>query len=192
MVAMTNSTGTLPWGRPLTSEDLAAMPDDGHRYELLDGVLLVSPSPRLRHQVVVGELFVRLRAAAPTGLQVLVAPLDVVLAGDTVLIPDLIVARREDFTEHNLPVPPLLAVEVLSPSTRRFDLMVKRSRLEAAGCPAYWVFDPDEVRLIAWELRAGAYVEVADVRGEQQFDATLPFPVTVTPVDLLAQEVAGG
>lgn len=66
------------------------------------------------------------------------APLDVVLAIDTVLEPDVVVAARADFTERNLPAPPLLAIEVLSPSSRQIDLMLKRSRLEAAGCPAYW------------------------------------------------------
>lgn len=177
---------TLPWSRPLTYDDLESLPDDGHRYELIDGVLLVSPAPRYRHQVIAGELYLRLRAAAPDpGFQVLFAPFDVVLAADTVLIPDLIVARTADFTERNLPVPPLLAVEVLSPSTRRFDLMVKRSRLEAAGCPAYWVVDPVGPRLIAWDLRDGVYVEVADVRGSEPFHATMPFPVTVVPADLL-------
>lgn len=177
---------TLPWSRPLTYDDLELMPDDGHRYELIDGVLLVSPSPLHRHQIASRELFLRLHAAAPDPrFQVLFAPLDVVLADDTVLIPDLIVARAGDFTERNLPVPPLLAVEVLSPSTRRFDLMVKHSRLEAAGCPAYWVVDPDVPRLIAWELRDGAYVEVADVSGSEPFHATMPFPVTVVPADLL-------
>lgn len=182
MVVMT----TLPWGRPLTYDDLATMPDDGHRYELVDGVLLVSPSPRTRHQFVLRELFVRLHAAAPAGLEVLFAPVDVVLATDTVLIPDLIVARRSDIAARNLPVAPLLAVEILSPSTRRFDLMVKRSRLEAAGCPAYWVIDPDEPHLIAWELRDSAYVEVADVHGSEPFVATAPFAVTIAPADLVA------
>ncbi len=182
MVVMT----TLPWGRPLTYDDLATMPDDGHRYELVDGVLLVSPSPRPRHQFAVRELFLRLHAAAPDGLEVLFAPVDVVLATDTVLIPDLIVARRSDIAQRNLPVPPLLAIEILSPSTRRFDLMVKRSRLEAAGCPAYWVLDPDEPRLIAWELQGDTYVEVGNVRGSEPFVAAAPFAVTVVPADLVA------
>ena len=126
---------TLPHGRPLTRADLAGMPDDGHRYELVDGVLVVSPSPRPRHQRVVGELFVLLRAACPADLEVFVAPLDVVLAEDTLLIPDLLVTRRSDLDETSLPAAPVLAVEVLSPSTRRVDLMLKRSRCEAAGVP---------------------------------------------------------
>lgn len=101
------------------------------------------------------------------------------------LIPDLIVARRSDVAQRKLPVPALLAIEILSPSTRRFDLVVKRSRLESAGCPAYWVINPDEPRLIAWELQGDTYVEVADVRGAQAFEAAAPFAVTVVPADLV-------
>lgn len=177
---------TLPWGRALTHDDLESMPDDGHRYELIDGVLIVSPSPRVRHQEVAGALYVALLAARPDrSTRVLMAPLDVVLTADTVLIPDVLVAARADFTERNLPAAPLLAVEVLSPSSRRIDLVLKRSRLEAAGCPAYWVVDPDEPRLTAWELRDGVYVQVADVAGSEPFHAELPFRVTIVPDDLI-------
>jgi Uma2 family endonuclease len=74
-----------------------------------------------------------------------------------------------------------LAIEILSPSTRRFDLTVKRSRYEAAGTASYWVVDPIELTLIAWDLVDGTYVEVAHVSGDEEFTATQPFAVTVTP-----------
>ena len=108
----------LPFGRPLVRADLERLPDDGHRYELIDGVLIVSPAPRIPHQDVAGNLHVLLRATCPQELKVLFAPVDVVLAEDTVLQPDLLVAPREQFSRTELPGPPLLAVEVLSPSTR--------------------------------------------------------------------------
>jgi Uma2 family endonuclease len=82
-------------------------------------------------------------------------------------------------------VPPLLAVEVLSPSTRRIDLMLKFSRFEAAGCAAYWVVDPDTPSLIAWELRDGAYTQVAKVTGTEPARLTSPFDVSVVPADLI-------
>ncbi|HWD83105.1 MAG TPA: Uma2 family endonuclease, partial [Kribbella sp.] len=140
-----------PPGAPLTRADLERLPDDGRRHELIDGVLLVTPAPVIRHQIIASNLNDVLKQACPADLRVLFAPVDVVLATDTVLQPDLLVAARESFTEDDLPGPPLLAVEVLSPSTRRFDVMVKFSRLEAAGCHAYWVVDPDTPSLIAWE-----------------------------------------
>ncbi|GAA1591349.1 Uma2 family endonuclease [Kribbella hippodromi] len=171
---------------PLTRDDLDRMPDDGRRYELVDGVLLVSPAPVPRHQIVSAAIYRALFAACPPELRVLYAPVDVVLAPDTVLEPDLLVAHRDAFSERDLPGPPLLAVEVLSPSTRRFDLMVKFSRLEAAGCAAYWVVDPDTPSLIAWELRDGAYVQVAKVTGDEVARLTSPYEVSVRPTDLIS------
>ena len=176
---------TLPRSRPLTYDDLAAFPDDGHRYELIDGTLIVSPSPRPLHQRAVLNLAIALQRACPPELEVFVARLDVVLADDTVLEPDVLVARRADLTEQNLPAAPMLAVEVLSPSTRRVDLLLKRSRLAEAGCPAYWVIDPDVPRLIAWELVGGQYDEAADVSCDEAFTATVPFAVTVVPASLV-------
>ena len=178
----------VPWrpAVPLTRDDLDRMPDDGHRYELVDGVLLVSPGPAIRHQIVASGMNDLLKQACPPEMLVLFAPVDVVLAADTVLQPDLIVASRESFTERELPMAPLLAVEILSPSTRRFDLMVKFSRLEAAGCAAYWVVDPDTPSLIAWELRDGAYTQVAKVTGDESARLTSPYDVTVVPADLIS------
>jgi Uma2 family endonuclease len=115
---------------------------------------------------------------------VIFAPFAVALADDTELQPDLIVARRADFTSRDLPLAPLLAVEVLSPSTRRVDLTLKRDRLEEAGCGAYWCVDPQALTLVAWELRDGRFVEVAMVGSDEAFEATRPFPVTIRPADL--------
>lgn len=185
---MTDVT-TLPRSRPLTRADLGAMPDDGHRYELLDGSLIVTPAPTWRHQSVVGRVYALLDAARPgPAHRVLVAPVDVVLADDTVLQPDVLVARRGDLSDRDLPTAPLLAVEVLSPSTRRIDLTLKRSRYEAAGCPAYWVVDLEVPSLMAWGLRDGGYELVADVRGEESYRAAVPYPVAVCPADLAADD----
>lgn len=175
----------LPQSRPLTADDLATVPDDGHRYEIVDGTLIVTPAPSWRHQRVVARLLRTLMDGAVDGLEALAAPFDVRLADDTVLQPDVLVCRMADLTQRNLPVPPLLAVEVLSPSTRLIDLNLKRARYEAAGCPAYWVVDPDAPSITAWELRDGAYVEVAAVAGDDAFAADLPFPVALTPRNLV-------
>lgn len=171
--------------RSLTVHDLADQPDDGHRRELIDGVLVVSPAPRLAHQRAVRQLLILLTAHCPDGLEVLPAPFDVVLAEDTLVQPDILVTRTTDLTDTNLPTAPLLALEVLSQSTRLFDLNTKKARHEIAGTAAYWVFDPDTPSLTAWELDEGGYLQVAHVVGAQTFHASHPFPVPVTPTQLV-------
>ena len=175
---------TLPQSRPLTRADLATMPDDGHRYELIDGTLIVTPGPSFVHQRVASRL-VRLLIDTPAHLELLFAPFDIPLAEDTVLQPDVVVVRRVDnaFDPGNPEL--VLAVEVLSPSTRLIDLNLKKARLEQAGIPSYWVVDPLEPMLIAWELRDAAYVEAARVHSDESWSATLPFEVTICPADLV-------
>jgi len=160
------------------------LPDDGKRYEVVDGVLLVNAAPRPGHQGVLLSLAILLRAEAPAHLKVHVAPLDVVLADDTVVEPDVLVAHTDAFTELNLPAPPLLAVEVLSPSTRRVDLVLKKERYERAGIASYWLVDPETLELTVHELREGRYVLIAVVGPDDTWTATAPFPVAITPREL--------
>ncbi|RIQ12949.1 Uma2 family endonuclease [Jiangella rhizosphaerae] len=171
---------------PITRAELDAMPDDGRRHELLDGVLLVTPAPAPKHQRAVRRLSRLLEDACPDGLEVFFAPLDVALSDDTVLEPDVLVTRVADLTERDLPKAPLLAVEVLSPSTRRYDLLLKRSRYEAAGTPSYWVVDPDEPSVTAWELRDGVYAEAGRAIGDEALELTRPYPVRIVPAELVA------
>ena len=175
----------LFWGAPLTEDDLAEMPDDGHRYELVDGVLLVSPAPKVAHQICVVSLVVLLRQARRPDHTVLVAPFDVRLSRGTVLRPDVLVARTGDLTPTRLEKAPLLAVEVRSPSTALIDQGTKRLVYEAAGVPAYWMVDPDGPSLTVLHLNDDRYVEHAVVTGEEAYAAVFPFPVTVVPARLL-------
>lgn len=175
----------LPRSRALTRDDLDAMPDDGHRYELIDGALIVTPAPSLRHQTMVGHLHLALSAACPADLKVLLAPFDVALALDTVVQPDLLVARRSDLTERDLPTAPLLAVEVLSPSTRHIDLSLKRARYEEAGCASYWVLDPLAPSLTVWELAADGYGEATVVTAAEEYVTRTPFAISLVPSQLL-------
>lgn len=184
----TLSDGTGPRGAGLTRADLEAMPDDGHRYELLDGVLAVSPSPRPLHQRVVLRLSIALEHGCPPGFEVLPAPVDVVLSERTVIIPDVVVGRRGDFTDRALVGPPVLAVEVLSPRTRKVDLEVKRRLLEEAGCLNYWIVDPDAPMVICLALRADGYLETARPRGGEVVEIDEPFPLRLCPDDLVSAQ----
>ena len=172
--------------RPLTRADLQDTPDDGRRYELIDGTLIVSPAPRIPHQSVVGNLYILLRNSCPDGIWVFFAPTAVALAEDTELQPDLLVAPRDQFTLKELVGAPLLAVEVLSPSTRRVDLLLKRDRLQAAGCPSYWLVDPVEPSVLVLELEDGQYVERGRATGDESLEVSAPYPLTIVPADLLA------
>ncbi len=172
-------------GAPFTEDDLLETPDDGRRYELIDGMLVVSPSPILDHQRCITGLVLLLHHACVAGLEVVVGPFDIRFSSTTVLIPDLLVARKADLTPARLEVAPILVVEVRSPSTRRFDEGTKRLVYEAAGVAAYWLVDPVEPRLTVLHLEDGHYVEHASVAGDEAYEATLPFPVTVVPSQLL-------
>jgi hypothetical protein len=96
----------LPHGRAFSRADLDAMPDDGNRYEIIDGALIVTPSPSMHHQAAVVALVARLAPLCPTHLRVLVAPFDVELAPNTVVQPDLLIAAKSQLTECDLKGPP--------------------------------------------------------------------------------------
>jgi len=114
-----------------------------------------------------------------------VAPYDYRVRSTTVLQPDILVARRADLGERLLERAPLLVVEVHSPSTRLADLGTKRLAYESAGVPSYWMVDPAEPRLTVLTLRDGRYVEEASVTGDQPYEASYPFSLTVVPSHLV-------
>jgi Uma2 family endonuclease len=167
-----------------TLADLDAMPDDGMRYELVDGTLLVTPSPLPIHQDAVLQLAARLLAACRPDLKVFVAPMDFQPDGHKSLQPDVLVCRREDVGPKAIGRL-LLAVEVLSPATRSKDLVWKRLAYEQSGVASYWIFDPEDVVLTILELADGRYVERAVVKGDDPFEAMAPFAVRIIPADLV-------
>ena len=139
---MTVMTSVIPHGRPFTVDDLQGMPDDGNRYELIDGTLLVTPAPGWPHQEMGATLYVLLREHRPPDLRVLIAPFDVRTAFDSEVQPDVLVARYADLTLKNLPVAPVLVAEVLSRSTSLVDRNLKKAHYERIGVPYYWILDP--------------------------------------------------
>lgn len=174
-------------GRAFTVADLDRMPDDGHRYELLDGVLVVSPRPTPAHQVVAFAMASTLDRACPAGWQVVPEPA-VMVSSDTEFAPDIVVVGRDQLSGAKITKPPILAVEVRSPSTALIDLNVKKAAYERFGVESYWVVVPDvdKPEVIVFELCAGRYVEAARVGGDEPFVAARPFPVEVVPARLVA------
>lgn len=183
-------TGTWPqWGEPFAVEDLDRMPDDGRRYELIDGMLIVSPASNLGHQRVVVVFVSLLEQACPERL-VVFPNVGVRTAPRSALEPDIVVAHVDDVEGVRLVRPPLLVVEVLSPDSVLRDLNLKKAAYERFVIPSYWVVDPDLGRpaLHAFELnQSGAYVEVAQATGAETFRAVRPFSVEIVPDRLVAK-----
>jgi len=183
----------LAHGRPFTVDDLEGMPDDGNRYELIDGMLHVSPAPGTRHQKVTYRLYGVLERACPEEFDVLGAPYAVRPSQTTELQPDILVGHAADFTDKLLPTAPVLAVEVFSPSSVVYDLNYKKATYQRLGVHSYWVIDPQEPTLTAFELDdAAVYQQVAEVKGTDAFEAQRPFPVRVVPLELLGRLAGKG
>jgi Uma2 family endonuclease len=140
-----------------TPEMVFALPDDGRRYEIVDGALVVTPSPGFEHQEALGRLYVALRLYAAREPDVIVVSSPADLRGPRTMVqPDLYAVRR-DLARTPFPWPlgqVLLAVEVLSPSNRRHDLVTKQRLYQEAGIPLYWIVDPDEQCVHAWHRGA--------------------------------------
>ena len=118
-----------------------------------------------------------------TDLELMLGPFDVVL-GDNVVEPDLLVARRSDITERELPGAPVLAVEVRSPGTRWTDEGRKRELYAASSVACYWLVDPVEPAVTVLELIDGAYQTAAIAHGDEAVRVTCPVPMELNPAVL--------
>jgi Uma2 family endonuclease len=169
----------------LTYEDYCALPDDGLRYEIIDGFLFSEPSPWLAHQRAVGNLIFVLHAhIRERGLGEVFTRVDVILDQRTVVVPDIVFVARERagiVTERAVDGAPDLIVEVLSPGTVRRDRVDKRNAYARHGVRHCWLVDPAETTLEAFELVEGAYHFVAAVAERDDFRPGL-FPDLVIPL----------
>ena len=153
-----------------TYNDYCATPDD-ERYELLNGNLMMVPAPNMKHQKVLGRLYLKLgNFAKEHGLgDVYVAPCDVVLSDTDVVQPDLLFisrAREHTITDENVRGAPDLVIEVLSPSTADRDLGYKHELYGRHGVLEYWIVDPME-ETIAVHRQRDARLELAETFGRQ-------------------------
>jgi Uma2 family endonuclease len=141
--------------RRYTVEEVLAFPSDGNRYELVDGELLVTPTPRSRHQMVVSELHGRLYQYLEhrhLEVRVLESPADIRWPGAVLVQPDLFVVPAEELAAQDWSGVRtlLLAVEVVSPSSSRYDRVTKRRVYQRHGVATYWVVDPDARLVEVW------------------------------------------
>ncbi len=144
----------------LTVEDLEAMPDDGHRHELIGGAIVMTPAPGVGHQRASRRLQSRIEAAWPA-MEVFDAPVDVDLPGGQRVQPDLVVVERGR-TGKRLALPVELVVEIVSPGSAVNDRVTKLDVYAAAGIVHYWVVDLPAGVAVCYALEGDAYRLVAE------------------------------
>jgi len=137
-------------------------PDDGQRYEVIDGELHVSPAPGWMHQRGLGKLYVKIALHVyDEGLgEVVTAPVGVALDDENGVQPDIVYisdARAHQISQRGIEGAPDLVVEMLSPSTQAVDRGKKMRRYAASGVPHYWIVSPWNRTLEAYRLTDGRY-----------------------------------
>lgn len=176
----------------VTYDVYAAMPEDGHRYEIFDGVLeMMSPGPSNVHQGIGLELSYLLMQSCKSDYVIRTAPLDVILSETNVLQPDVVMVHRSRMdivTMRGIEGPPDLVVEVLSPGSRKRDRVRKLPIYAKHGVPEYWIVDPSARTLERLVLADGAY-EIVDVFEEDDVVASEKLPcVSFKVSELFADE----
>lgn len=158
-----------------TYEDYTALPDDGHHYEIVNGVLVMAPAPTPEHQDIVLEIAAHLRTHIKlAGLgRVFPSPVDVDLGPKNVFQPDVVVvlnAHLDKVGAKKIVGAPDLVVEIMSPSSGVMDRIAKYAVYARAGIPEYWVVKPEGKSVEVFVLEKGEYRSLG-VFSEQ---ATLP------------------
>jgi Uma2 family endonuclease len=172
---------SIPQGKiVLTYDDYRLLPADRNRYEILDGELSVTPAPTTRHQMVLGNLH-RILANHILANQLgrlFIAPTDLILASTTVVQPDLAFLANDRLhliTERAIEGPPTLIIEILSPTTSSTDRLTKGQLYARYQVLHYWLVDPNQRILEAYELARDHYNLVASVQNAEVFTPSL-FP----------------
>lgn len=165
---------------PWTIDDLRAMPDTPARVELVDGSLVVTPPPSSTHQYILAVLSSTLRNQLGVD-RIVVENLGIDL-GASLRIPDLLVFRPGGFLGGQLEIDPsalTLVVEVVSPSSRSQDRLVKPAQYAAAGIEGFWRIETDPISLTAHVLRGEVYAELGTWSSGQLAEIGQPLGVSI-------------
>jgi len=163
-----------------TYEDYARLPEDGNRYEVLDGELYVSPSPWTRHHAVSRNLtfLLHVHVSDRSLGEVYHAPIDVIFSPTMVAVPDIVfvaAGRKSIITERAIEGAPDVIVEILSPWTVRQDRVVKASLYARHGVRHYWIIDPEACSFETFVLAGEHYRSTGTYQGASKL-RTEPFP----------------
>ncbi|MGN9845018.1 Uma2 family endonuclease [Nonomuraea sp. H19] len=178
----------LPGRPPYTADDLLMFPDDGNRYELFNGSLLISPLPTIRHQGAIGQTMRILDDAAPRDLEPLMS-VYVRASEQDCYIPDVVVVPAEAVTSVELMLSPghvRLVAEVVSPNTEGRDKGLKVYSYAAAGIPLYWRIEPGEKpTLYVYELNGDTYDPPTAYEAGITVTLSAPYSISFDPADLI-------
>jgi Uma2 family endonuclease len=159
-------------GLKLTYDDFVLFPDDGKRHEIIDGEHYVTPSPKYRHQIILGNLHFLIATrleASPIG-RVILSPFDVLMSDVDIVEPDLLYLSNERaatvITAKHARGTPELVVEIASPGTRRRDDGIKRRLYERAGVTEYWIVDPEVDRVRVYRRDGDAFARAIELSRE--------------------------
>jgi len=174
---------------PWTVEDLDRLPvDNGQRYELVDGTLLMSPMPAIPHLRVTNRLHRLLDRQAPQDVEV-GENAGITIGGPrTCFVPDIFVVKGSAYDSDDKELNPadvLMVVEVLSPSNSGIDLVLKRHYYARVGIPSYWIVDQKGRTLTVLRLDGDAYREDAVVQPGTTWQTDEPFPLSLDLEDFL-------
>lgn len=167
-----------------TIEDVLNLPPDAPRVELLDGVMLVVPSPTLNHQNVCSRLWMWLQSHTPPQYQAVQA-VGVAVSVNRTYEPDVLLhsAEAEVGRHYLVPTDVVLVVEVVSPGTRARDRFAKPAEYAAAGIEHYWRIEQDPMHVYAYRrTTAGTYELVADSAELIELDAPFPIKLPITEI----------
>jgi Uma2 family endonuclease len=160
-----------------TYDDLFALPDDGKRYEIIEGELYEMPAPESAHAFTIVNLLMALYPiVAGLGGRVATAPLDVFFAGANPVQPDIVVLLAEGnarVVRRGIEGPPDLLIEALSASNRGHDLLTKRALYARGGIREYWIVDPGTRSVEILSLDRDAFHQVAVHSGREPLHSPL-------------------
>jgi Uma2 family endonuclease len=174
----------------MTADEFLTIPDDGYNYELIDGVVIMSPSPSPKHQAITSEILAQIHWYLRTHrLGRVFAELDVHLGtgptgGDLVYKPEVIFIRSERRPEmlDKIAGAPELVVEVISRGSRRLDSQTKKADYERFGVQEYWLADPERKRITFYRLIEGRFEEVSPAGTAFTSRAVPGFVLDLTPI----------
>ncbi|MBI5034442.1 MAG: Uma2 family endonuclease [Chloroflexi bacterium] len=174
---------------PMTYEPYRALPEDGNRYQVIEGELHMIGAPRVNHQRILHKLVTILDKYIAEGDwgELFIAPIEVYLDEHNFLLPDLVCvakARLDIVQDKGIVGAPDLVIEVLSPSTVRVDRVLKMNTYARHQVPHYWIVDPAAQTLEAFEWENGAYRLIAAHAEAEDFQPALFSELTIHLAEL--------